>query len=403
MPRCSKRRRTVKATYLNYRNRMKNIMRYSSPLFLTFLLILSGCARHQTKPTYVIDESKNTEFFDVSPGERNVSYLYAPGLMGSELVMGRYCPEFVASMSGEKIRWKVGGNVIGKPHSAVLFPEIDLRKPEGFTLNPVRAFINKIRRDMFPLAQRFMYEQYGITVVDNPASPYTVVNYNFNFGRANIGQRRDIRALQRTYLKHIQNYPNTDVILYGDSRGAATIFNFIALYNPSQVKAAVMEGCFDAIPHLMKHCIFSDKDAAAEKRLHGTLSFVMRGYKDSALSPRQYAEKINDDIPLLFVTSLKDWVVPSQCTFYLYNRLRERGHQKVHILVLQHSSHPGYMLDNAEDRDLYESVVHAFYKQYGLPHNAARANDGYAAFMRTQPTPEELTALHKIPHCTICW
>jgi hypothetical protein len=372
-------------------------------LMLTILVILSSCVprRKESSITEVVI-IKNNAFFDVSPGSQQVSYLYAPGLMSSELKMGRYCPEFIAGASGERISWKAGGHVIGQPHSAVIFPEIDLRKPGRFTLNPITIISNRMRRDIYPLMERYMHEKYGITVIDNPESSKTVVNYNFSVGRINIAQENDIKALRKTYTEHITRYPNTDVVLYGDSRGAATIFNFIAIDNPAQVKAAVLEGIFDAMPHVMKHCIYSDKEEHVEKRLSGTLSLVMRGYKKNALSPRDYAEIIADDIPILLVTSLKDWVVPPQCTIYLYNRLRERGHQKVHLLILQHSSHSGYMLEDARDRQLYEEVVHAFYQRYGLPYNQMKAYAGQMAFASTQPSCEHIRNMHKLFQCQLC-
>ena len=56
-------------------------------------------------------------------------------------MMGRYCPQFTAS-TGEKVTWRPGGHTIGQPHSAVIFPETNLRKPGYFTLNPITLFIN---------------------------------------------------------------------------------------------------------------------------------------------------------------------------------------------------------------------------------------------------------------------
>ncbi len=377
-------------------------MRYAKPVVLIVLLMASGCARKtmKTPPQTPITMIKNSAFFDVAPQKRSVSYLYAPGLLGSEIIMGRYCPQFTSSATGEKVSWKMGGHVIGQPHTAVTFPEIDLNKPRGFTMNPIKAFSNRVRQDIFPLAKKLFGEKYGIEVIDNPDSPHTIANYSFNFSKANIAQKHDINALHATYLQHCERYPDTDIVLYGDSRGASTIFNFIATEKPGSVKAAVLEGAFDDIPHLIKHCICSNKERSTEKRLSGMLSFVMRSYKKNSLSPRDYAELITDDIPLLFVTSLQDWIVPPQCTFYLYNRLKERGHRNVHLLVLQHSSHPCYMLDNAADKELYESTVHAFYKQYNLPHNAAKAAAGADSFARTQPTPADLRTAYQLPDCT---
>src|SRR5438045_2464905 len=74
------------------------------------------------------------DFFDVRPTRQHISYLYAPGIMATEMTMGRYCPQFTA-VTGEKFTCRHAAYTIGYPHSAVVFPEIDLRKPGYFTLN----------------------------------------------------------------------------------------------------------------------------------------------------------------------------------------------------------------------------------------------------------------------------
>lgn len=330
-----------------------------------------------------------------------VSYVYAPGVLGTEMVMCRYAPDFVAS-TGERIRCSKGAFVINEPHSAVIFPEIDTKKPHVFTLNPIKAIVNHFRKVMNPLAHGFMKERYGVTVEDNPDSRDSVVNYAFHLGRANIGQQKDIQALRDTYHKHSELYPDTAVILYGDSRGAATIFSFLALDKPEHVKAAVIEGVFDDLSHVIKHCFYAGKDEQSEQVLHRILSLTARSYKKTGTSPRKNIAEIPHDIPLLLVTSCNDCIVPPQCTFYLYSELKRMGYDKVHLLVLQHASHPAYMLDNECDKELYESVVHAFYKEYGLPYNRAKAYAGTKAFAETQPTVEELQQHYSLPTCELC-
>lgn len=371
---------------------------------LSTYLIIFGSAACLTMGMMQLDKKTNTsakaEFWDTLPGNK-ASYIYAPGLTGSEILMGRYCPEYTA-ITGEKISWKKGGHVIGQPHTGILFPDVNLRKPTNFTINPITAFMNGVRRDLFPLAERFFSEKYGITVVDNPNSKLTVVNYTPKFAAANIGQTKDINALHKQYKKHVKKHPNTDIVLYGDSRGAATIFNFIALHKPEQVKAAVLEGIFDTVPHCIKHFAYDDKTPQAEERLHQLLSMMMWKYRKDGINPQQCAEFITDDIPLLFVTSLKDGIVPPQGTIGLYKRLKERGFKNIHLLVLKKSFHPAYMIDDPEDQKVYESVVHAFYKQYNLPHNAAKAAAGRSAFLATRPAAHELAKLYNLPTCTLC-
>jgi hypothetical protein len=374
------------------------IIRKTIPILITMVVvtgIVFGIHTHIRQA-----EAQPASFWDTIPGNHAL-YIYAPGLMGSEIIMGRYCPEFVAQ-TGEKITWKTGGHVIGQPHSAVIFPDTNLKKATCFTLNPLTAFMNGVRKDLFPLPAYYFGTKYGITVVDNPDSKLTVANYTPKFSACNIGQSKDIKALYTTYRKQIKNNPNTDVILYGDSRGAATIFNFIALHKPEKVKAAVIEGIFDTVPHCIKHFIYDSKSPETEACMHQLISLIAGKYRKNGINPLKSAEIIDDTIPLLFVTSLNDGLVPPQSTIGLYKRLKERGHHNIHLLVLKKSLHPAYMIDDLEDQKTYEAVVHAFYKQYNLPHNSSKAANGQLAFSETQPTLEQLAQWYPLVHCELC-
>lgn len=342
----------------------------------------------------------SSEFFDTTVANDPISYIYAPGIFGTEMLMARYCPSFVAS-TGEKITCRSGGYVINEPHTAVVFPEIDLRKPDYFTLNPFTWISNSIRRDLYPLLSRLFQDAFDFTVEDNPDSKLSVVNYGFNMTKANGGQGKDIQALRTTIKRQSKQYPNHRFVLYGDSRGADTIFSYLAEDNPSDIAAAILEGMVDEIRHQIKHFLYHDKDPRTERRLHDLNAWLVWSYKKNGICPRQTVEKITDNVPLLLVISLKDGLVPAQGVFYMYKRLLERGHTKVHVLILQKAPHPCYMIHNDLDRTLYETVVHAFYKHYNLPHNSAKAAQGHQAFLATQPSLQEL-ADYQLPLCEKC-
>lgn len=345
--------------------------------------------------------SKQPPLFWNGASEVPVSYLYAPAVFGSEIIMGRYCPQFTAR-TGEIISFKSGGNVIGYPHTAVLFPEINTKKPTKFTLNPITACMNSVRRVIFPIAEYYFSKKYEISWTENPSSSSTVANYLPQPWSTNLAQKKDIQTLKRHFEKHSKQHPNTNIVLYGDSRGAATIFNFIALHKPAHVKAAVLEGIFDSIPHVIKHFLYDDKNPFIEKQLYTLFSMLVRKYRHDGITPRTCAEIITDDIPLLFIISLKDGLISAQNTFWLYKRLKQRGHTNIHLLVLKNSAHPAYMMDDPRDRRVYETTVHAFYRHYGLPHNAEKAAQGQASFAASQPTIEQLAAKYPLPRCELC-
>lgn len=297
------------------------MIKLSSKYLRHGIIAVAFCISIAIYSTISQNESQSHEFFDVRPSGEHIAYLYCPGLMATEMVMGRYCPSFTA-ITGEKFTFKKGGHVIGQPHIAVIFPEIDLRKPNYFTWNPITAYINRIRSDFFPLFARMFREKYDFEVEDNPDSKTSVINYTFNFGKANAGQKLDMQAIHSTYHEYLKQNPDAMFIAYGDSRGSTALFNFLAEYKPTRIKAAVLESIEDDINHQFKHLFYIDKGQAIEARLMSFHNFIVRSYKENGPCPRKYAEIITDEVPLLLVGSLKDGIVDPQCLIYLYNRLR---------------------------------------------------------------------------------
>ena len=81
------------------------------------------------------------------------------------------------------------------------------------------------------------------------------------------------------------------------------------------------------------------------------------------------------NVPVLFITSKKDTRVPAHSTKNLCTALCNAGYQDIYLLELENSHHSGYMKD-PQDAAKYQSVVHAFYKKYGLSHNIEYAQQG---------------------------
>jgi hypothetical protein len=170
---------------------------------------------------------------------------------------------------------------------------------------------------------------------------------------------------------------------------------------PEQVKAVVLEGVFDDIPHLLKHFGFSGKGELVENISHNALNLAAGGYSKTGPFPSLCLDGMPRDIPLLLVTSLKDWQVPYQCTLRLYRLLKERGHEKVHLLVLQNAGHSDYMIGDTEDKRHYEAVVHSFYRYYGLAYNAVLADQGQELFRQTTPKPHDVEQKYQLT-CPCC-
>jgi hypothetical protein len=321
----------------------------------------------------------------VSSWDKKTSYIYSPGLFASPALVGKYCPCSTA-FTGEMILGTQGGSVLGDGDciTAATYAEIDTQKPHGW-----------FRRKIAPCVARKAFASiFGIFVRENPAGQETVFNYMFDFGQINIGQGNDIDTLRQKYHEHCAKFPKTNVVLFGDSRGAATIFNFIAEDHP-RVACAVIEGVFDSIPHLIKHCFCSgSKGSLVEWSLSGLLKACAGNYSPEGPFPDHYVDRFPFDTPILLVTSKTDAIVPYQCTMRLYRLLLERGHTNVRLLILPHARHETYMV--GKDKELYECCVHAFYEACGVAYDVEKAARGRPALAQTKPTMEELEKNYKI-------
>jgi hypothetical protein len=332
-------------------------------------------------------------FFNVQ-GTKQTSYVYCPGLLGSPVIMGRYCPSFKAPTQ-EDITWEHGGNVIGNLYSAVTFAEIVTEKPK-FSYNPFTLAINGFRSIAYSLAKSIGKKRYGLQVTEHHHYPTSIANYFFNFSTMNVGQNNDIELLNKTLIQHRLCHPDTSIVLYGDSRGAATIVNFLGLgYDYTNIKAVVLEGVFDSIDHLLNHYHIT-RIPGMKRTLHATLKACAKKYNEQGPFPITSIKNIPPNIPLLFVTSLNDEIVPYQCPMHLYKQMQDRPN--VHLLVLHKANHMDYMY---HEKNSYEAVVHAFYKEYGVAYNTQRAEDGAQAFAATRPSPENLRTTYHL-HTTCC-
>lgn len=300
--------------------------------------------------------------------DHNTSYIFAPGLNAYETQLAKYTPKFTA-ITGEKVSSKIGIHVINQPVTICKFPEIKLQSTKKSFLNPIEwisSTIMKIRNSKF-----------GIKITGvKPEDEHTIEGHASDITKINLAQEADINALTETYNKHITQYPDSDVSLFGTSRGAATTFDAIAKNKFPQVKTVVLEGIFDSIPHLLRH-----KFKLTYNVVKSIISKIT-SYKPNGICPYSCINEYPKDLPTLIISSKKDELVPYCCSKKLYNKLKKAGYSKVHFLVLENSSHSGYSCDDQKDKEMYESVLHAFYKHYNQAHDPELAKAGEPAWQK---------------------
>lgn len=314
----------------------------------------------------------STSFRNTAAHSQQFSTIFCHGLNAGPTQAAKYKPEHVSFLTGEKISCTKGIDVLLGPVTAPAMSEIRLLPTQKKGWLPS----NFIQRITAWYISRKHLNEYGIKVHQG-SSDLTVNGHALDRSKSNIGQEVDIEKLRAAFKSHIQRYPDHKYVMYGCSRGAAATFSLVCLNNNDEdllknVKAVVLEGCFDSVSSLL----VKRYSYLLGKHIETALEYAM-SYKKKGISPISVAHQWPAEIPVLFVTSTKDKEVPTVCTQNLIDTLKQKvPNAQIYMMMLHNSSHPRYVYDDRTDRENYENGVHAFYKLQGMPCDEIKAARG---------------------------
>lgn len=205
--------------------------------------------------------------------------------------------------------------------------------------------------------------------------------------KVNLGQELDIATLNYVYQEAAEQFPAIPCILAGVSRGAATILNFLATNSDPSIAAAIVESPFDTLHTVLAHQIELLKLQWIPGFHNACMAFArfwwfplvdMKG-----IFPLQSVKNISTNLPILFIHSAEDELIPTQCSRNLFHELVSRGNTNVYYLELTAGKHANVI--NGPQGHIYKQVVHAFYKKYNLPHSSELALLGEPILAQCQP------------------
>jgi pimeloyl-ACP methyl ester carboxylesterase len=244
-----------------------------------------------------------------------------------------------------------------------VYPEIDEVELWNLEHSPLWYGLRPITLSWF-LARHLNHRYNGILVEQlegHPGTGSSLWTHAIRLRLMGLGQERDIAEhYKRVALCRNEN-PDADIVLYGVSRGASTTFIAEARHRYKHVKALVLEGCPDAISNVVKEAHGSVVHYLYRKAIR----FITE-HDPEGISALAVVDQFPHDIPVLFITSEKDTVVPASCTLRLAHALANVGHPHIYCLVLKNASHEGYAFEDYHDARSYQAVVHAFYKKQSI-------------------------------------
>ncbi len=305
--------------------------------------------------------------------QQQYATIFYQGILSSQAQITKYTGDHVTVAStGEKI-FSHGRNHL-KPIDVLVNPYIG-SEIKDVNISP----FSSLQSSLSPFTwvtigtSAVMNWYNGVEVIkaDEKNNAGSIKYHSLVLSETSVGQETDIESHYDKYLrwKH-QAGANDKLILYGVSRGAGTTFNAFAKYKYPEVKVVVLEGCFASIEDVLQ-------------RWYGRLSpYISSGislfskYRKTGPSPLGCVDEFPAGVPVVFVTSKVDKTVPSASTKLLAETLAQKQKNDVYVLELETAPHPGYMFDNAEDRNNYEAFIHAIYKKYDCPYRPEFAAAG---------------------------
>lgn len=185
----------------------------------------------------------------------------------------------------------------------------------------------------------------------------------FQLKHSSFAQKDDVETLAtqirklKAVLKKIHG-ENYRIILFGVSRGAATIIMFLATYPDEldHIAAVIIESPFDS----MEHCI---QDKPKTLRSLGEKLICYSEYQADYETPLKAATKIKTDIPILFIATKNDLVVPFEGTQAVYQEVAKHN-KNVEFFVFEKGIHG--LLAFFFTGSKYKDVVHSFLRSHGL-------------------------------------
>jgi len=181
----------------------------------------------------------------------------------------------------------------------------------------------------------------------------------------NVAQSRDVEEHTQRLAYACRRHPKVPKIAWGVSRGAATTFCSLALMSQASrkdVKLAIIEGCFDSVPNLLKARYGSLLACICQLLLSFFTEYDIT--KSRSMSPLALASRFPHDIPIAFISSNNDKTVPRICSKRLYEAVKQSGHPHAFFLTLETKGHNEYY--TGQDAVLYDKFIKNLLKRFSV-------------------------------------
>lgn len=323
---------------------------------------------------YLLFQTSHTPYAWIHPTGKVVPTIFFQGITESQLQVIRYLSDDLFISTTNETFKRSPTKHIPVIHTPWIAPELPEVVPYG-QADASNFFVKRIMNYFHDLTENRMQDAdivlHDLSTTETPQS--SLCKHSIHIHKVNLGQADDIANHLEKYYACQDHFGKISVILYGVSRGAATTFNALSTYPDiyqEYVKAVILESPFDSISDVLQQRF------PYQHRIITWLLSCYTAYNCKGPFPIQLVATFPPSIPVLFITSSQDKMVPQERTEALARALAQRKKNDVYLLKLSSSHHARYMFDSSEDARIYRDVVHAFYHMYGLPYIKEYAQAG---------------------------
>lgn len=274
----------------------------------------------------------------------NYIFLFSPGNSSYIEQLAKYCPD--VKINDTQIINKKCQPIITSNYECVKYAEI---------VTDLNNKFSKVSAGLFCNVKNYFT---NTVFADNTGSENAL--YLIDPTKYNLGQDLDLEQINKVYQKIISNNKDAKIICFGVSRGGAAVINFVAKYKPTNIKGIILEGSPSSLMEIVNN---SYGVVYLYYNLVRKLVPYITSYKFDGDHPIDNVTKLPHDIPILFITSKNDIVVPYNCSMNMHKKMIENGYQNVDILILEKSGHNDYLSNNEIDTNKYLEKVSEFYSK----------------------------------------
>lgn len=185
--------------------------------------------------------------------------------------------------------------------------------------------------------------------------------HHVQLSAVNVAGEKDV-AHHLLYLRKTiaEKKDDTKLVVFGCSRGASVTLISVSLLTEEEqgrIALVIVEAPFDTVESVIRRRLWIPWILLKTLETAGS-------YSPDQLSPKEAVHTFPLTVPIAFITTKVDNIVPLACTQLLISSLVQRGHPNLHHLELETAPHAFMPINNEKDSSMYTEFVDGLYEKY---------------------------------------